>query len=338
MIEIDGAAGEGGGQIVRTALALSLVTGKPFRIENVRARRAKPGLRRQHLTAVEAAAKVGRAHVEGAALGSLSFRFEPAQAIPGSYSFAIGTAGSTTLVLQTVLPALLCAPGRSFLTLEGGTHNPLAPPFDFLQKAFLPLIESMGPRVVATLERPGFVPAGGGRFSVEIEPAPKLRPLKLLERGEVRRRRAIALVSGLPASIGERELRVVERELGWAKDELQLEEIENPRGPGNVLSLEIASEHVTEVFTGFGERGVPAERVAARAVAEARRYLAAGVPIGEHLADQLVIPVALAGGGRFRTLRPSSHLTTQIETVRRFIDLPIAVHQRAEDVFEVVAA
>src|SRR5262245_60443308 len=171
---IDGSQGEGGGQILRTALALSLVTGAPFRVEKIRAGRQKPGLLRQHLTAVTAAVEIGGAAVEGATLGSRELSFRPGSVRPGAYRFAVGTAGSAALVLQTVLPALLTATGPSTVVVEGGTHNPHAPPFDFLALAFLPLLARMGARAQATLDRPGFYPAGGGQLTVEITPAPAL--------------------------------------------------------------------------------------------------------------------------------------------------------------------
>jgi RNA 3'-terminal phosphate cyclase (ATP) len=269
MLLIDGSQGEGGGQVLRSALALSMVTGTPFRIDQIRARRAKPGLLRQHLTAVQAATQVCGAEVLGASLGSSRLDFKPGKVRPGAYAFAVGTAGSATLVLQTVLPALLTASEPSTLTLEGGTHNPFAPPFDFLARAFLPLIGPLGPRVTVALERPGFYPAGGGRFRARIEPVPKLGRLELPERGEVRTRSARALVARLPVSIAERELAVVREQLGWSGAELRAEEIRDSAGPGNVLMLEIASEHVTEVFTGFGEKGRRAEDVARQAVEEA---------------------------------------------------------------------
>jgi len=195
MIVIDGAQGEGGGQILRSALALSLVTGKPFRIRNIRARRKKPGLMRQHLTAVNAAVEVGAARVAGNAIGSTELTFEPAALCSGSYRFAVGTAGSCTLVLQTVLPALILADGPSELLLEGGTHNPAAPPFDFLAGAFLPLLSRMGPRVAAALERPGFYPAGGGRMRVRVTPAKRLLPLHLTERGAIVARALLARIA-----------------------------------------------------------------------------------------------------------------------------------------------
>lgn len=323
MITIDGSFGEGGGQILRTSLALSLVTGQPFRIEKIRAGRKNPGLLRQHLTAVKAAAQIGQAVVEGDCIGSTQLSFAPGDITPGEYAFAVGTAGSTTLVLQTVLPALLCARGESRLTLEGGTHNPFAPPFNFLVKAFLPLLNRMGVRVEATLARYGFYPAGGGKVEIRISPAAKLTPFELLERGEIVGRRARALVANLPRAIAERELKVIGQKLNWPAEWLRVEEVKNSNGPGNLVSVEIESANVAEVFTGFGERGVAAEAVAIKAIQEARRYLASDAAVGEYLADQLLLPLALAGGGAFTTVAPSRHTTTNIEIIRKF--LPVEV-------------
>jgi RNA 3'-terminal phosphate cyclase (ATP) len=331
MIEIDGSEGEGGGQILRTSLSLSLVTGSPFRIEKIRAGRTKPGLLRQHLTAVKAAAQIGRAEVDGDALGSLQVVFRPATIRPGSYTFAVGTAGSAGLVLQTVLPPLLLASGPSELTLEGGTHNPWAPPFDFLARAFLPLLRRMGAEVRAALERPGFYPAGGGRFRVSIRPTTGLTPLDLRQRGDVRRTSARALVAHLPIHIAERELKVVRTRLGWKDEDLSVESVENAAGPGNVLIAEIESDRVTEVFTGFGQRNVRAETVAEQVVAGVRRYLSAGVPVGKHLADQLLIPLALARGGSFRTIALTRHSTTNIDILHRFLDVRIRQERFARD-------
>jgi RNA 3'-terminal phosphate cyclase (ATP) len=324
MLELDGSHGEGGGQILRTSLALSMVTGTPVRIRNIRARRSKPGLQRQHLVAVQAAARIGGAQVTSAEIGSQTLTFEPGEVTPGEHRLSIGSAGSTTLVLQTVLPALLCASEPSLLVLEGGTHNPLAPPFEFLQRAYLPLVNRMGPRVHAELERPGFYPAGGGRIVVSVEPVARLSGFELLERGEIRSRQAVALVSRLPRHIAERELDVVAREAGWNPAELEVREVASP-GPGNVLILLVESEGLTEVFAGFGERGVPAEEIAGRTVEEMRRYLAADAPVGEYLADQLLLLFALAGSGSYATLPLSGHTTTQIDLIPRFLDVSIQV-------------
>jgi RNA 3'-terminal phosphate cyclase (ATP) len=330
MISIDGSFGEGGGQILRTALGLSLFTGQAFRIDKIRAGRRNPGLLRQHLTAVKAAAKIGQAEVTGANIGSTQLTFSPGRVAPGSYQFAVGTAGSATLVLQSALPALLISDDQdrqTRLTLEGGTHNPFAPPFDFLAKAFLPLLERMGVRIEVKLERYGFYPAGGGRFEITIESAKRLTAIELNERGKILDRRATALVAHLPAKIAERELGVVHRKLSWPQEWLKAESTANSPGPGNVVTLEIESENVTEVFTGFGERGVAAESVADQAVVAARRYLASDVAVGEHLADQLLLPMALARGGSFTTVPPSRHTTTNIEIIRKFLDVEIGAEQ-----------
>ncbi|HEX5138172.1 MAG TPA: RNA 3'-terminal phosphate cyclase [Planctomycetota bacterium] len=315
-LRIDGAEGEGGGQIVRTALGLSLVTGREVRLRNIRARRARPGLLRQHLTAVEAAARIGDARVEGARLGSTELAFAPGRVRAGDSAFDVGTAGSVTLVLQTVLPALLVADAPSRVTLFGGTHNPLAPPFDFLARVFVPAIARMGARVRLDLVRHGFFPAGGGEVRAEVVPSP-LAPLLLLQRGEILRRRAEAVVANLPLSIAERELRAI----GW--DESVARPVESA-GPGNVVMLHVESEHASELVTGFGARGVPAERVAQGALAGMERYLAADVPVGEHLADQLLVPMALAGGGAFRTMPLSSHARTNAALIERFLPVRFA--------------
>ena len=335
MITIDGSEGEGGGQILRTALALSLVTDQPLRLERIRARRRKPGLLNQHLTAVRAAQAVGGAEVTGATLGSQTLEFRPSAITPGNYRFAVGTAGSATLVLQTVLPALLTASGPSVPTLEGGTHNPFAPPFDFLARCFVPLIKRMGPGIELELTRPGFFPVGGGRFEARIEPVRRLAGLEVLERGMIRQRRARAMISRLPAQVGERELKVVREQLGWREDECRVEPVVNPVGPGNALLLEIEAEHVTEIFTGFGERGLPAEAVARSASDAAATWLAAEVPVDGNLADQLLVPLALAGGGSFRTVPPSLHSTTNAAIIQRFLPVRVGFDQETPRVWRV---
>jgi RNA 3'-terminal phosphate cyclase (ATP) len=330
VLELDGSVGEGGGQILRTALGLSLVTGTPFTIDRIRAGRGRPGLQRQHLTAVQAAAEIGRAEVRGAAVGSSVLRFKPGPVTPGFYRFAVGTAGSATLVLQTLLPVLLGAPGPTTLVLEGGTHNAWAPPYDFMERAFLPLLARMGARVTAELERRGFYPAGGGRIRVTIEPVPKLGRLDLVERGKIRALRARAVVARLSPGIAERELKVLERELSLDRNRLKVVEDLESAGPGNVVHVEVESENVTELFTGFGEKRVSAEDVAGRLAREVREYLDAEVPVGEYLADQLLIPLALAGGGSFVSTPLSSHSTTNIGVIEQFLPRKFSVDRSKE--------
>jgi RNA 3'-terminal phosphate cyclase (ATP) len=333
MLQIDGSQGEGGGQVLRSALALSMVTATPFRMVRIRAGRKEPGLKRQHLTAVRAAVAVCGAAVEGDALRSTELTFSPGPVRGGEYTFSVGTAGSTTLVLQTVLPALLLADCPTRVTLEGGTHNPMAPPFPFLARTFLPLVNRMGPRVTARLERPGFFPAGGGRFAVEIEPCDRLVGFDLRERGKLVRRSATATVARLPRHIAERELKVVGRKMNWTKDELHVEEVRDSHGPGNVVTMEVESEHICEVFTAFGEVKRPAEAVANDAVRQCRRYLASHAPVGEYLCDQLMLPMAIAGGGTYLATCLSGHAKTHIELIHQFLDCEVrAEPSEADDV------
>jgi RNA 3'-terminal phosphate cyclase (ATP) len=328
MLTIDGSHGEGGGQIIRTSLALSLVTGKSFHVERVRANRDKPGLRQQHLTAVKAAAEIGQAQVEGAAVSATTFTFTPGVVTPGDYVFRVGTAGSATLVLQTVLPPLMIASAPSILRFEGGTHNVHAPPFDFLERTFLPLVRLMGPSILIELGRYGFYPPGGGRFDVFIEPAARSQRLDLLKRGKIRARRARALVVNLPATMAERELAVIKEKLSFSDEELHAEISDNAISRGTAVMIEIESESLTEMFTRIGERGVRAEVIAEKA-AEALAYLTSDAPVDEHLADQLLIPLALCGGGSFLTANLTLHTLTNIEIIKKFLDVDIRIAQSA---------
>ncbi len=332
MIIIEGSQGEGGGQIVRSSIALSLVTNQAVAIKNIRAGRKVPGLRRQHLTAVRAAQEISQSDIAGAEIGSLELVIHPGTVRAGEYQFDVGTAGSTSLVLQTILPALLQTQEISTIRLSGGTHNPFAPPYDFLDRAYFPLINRMGPQVTAQLIRPGFYPAGGGEVVYTIRPANQLQGLKLLERGKIIDRRVRALVANLPRHIGERECESVARKTGWRKSCFEVEERSDSPGPGNVLLIELRTPQVTEVFTGFGEKGVSAETVAARTLQAARRWIDADVPVGEYLADQLLLPLGLAAvdgqGSAFRTLGPTQHTRTHINVLQAF--LPVSIDVRCE--------
>lgn len=331
MLEIDGSMGEGGGQILRTALSLSLHLQQPFRLINIRRSRRNPGLQRQHLAAVQAAARIGRAEVEGAELNSIELRFAPHDLVAGRYRFDIGSAGSTTLLLQALLLPLVLADRPSHLTLIGGTHNPLAPTFEFLQQAYLPLLATMGAGVELTLRRHGFYPAGGGEIEVHIHPVSHLKPLHLIERGAIREMRAVSLLARLPEHIAQRELKVVAEGLQLPAQALQVEQTELAYCPGNVVQVTVQSEACTELFSAIGQRGVPAEEVAEGLVRQVRRFLAAEVPVGQYLADQLLLPLALAGGGSFITLQPDRHTPTNIAVIRRFLALPITMTELAAD-------
>jgi RNA 3'-terminal phosphate cyclase (ATP) len=332
MLSIDGSTGEGGGQIVRSSLALAAVTGTPISIDNVRARRKRPGLRRQHVTAAKAVAEISGARLAGASVGSRFLEFHPSGPVGGDYSFRIDSAGSTLLVLQTVLPPLLTAAEPSTLRLEGGTHNPFAPPFDFLERVYLPLLNRMGANVTARLERHGFYPAGGGRITVQVRPAATLSGLTLLQRGKIRQRRVQACVANLPLHIAQRECHTIAERSGWPAKVFRWDSLSDAEGPGNFVFIEIECEHLTELFTGFGQKGISAERVAAQVWREADEYLSSGVPVGPYLADQLLLLAGLAtthgAHSAYRTLPPSLHTSTHAEILRQFLAVELDMQQQ----------
>lgn len=318
MIVIDGSEGEGGGQVVRYSCALSLVTGQPFRITNARGKREKPGLMRQHVTAIEAACAIGGAVCEGVAVGASDFTFMPGRVTSGEYHFAVGTAGSTGLVFQTLLMPLLLAGGPSRLVLEGGTHNMLAPPFDFMAKAFVPVVRRMGAQIDLRLVRHGFYPRGGGRIEVDIVPD-TLVPVDCLARGELLSVSATALFAALAHNIAEREIATARSLLPeWPEDAFAIRQLPDDEGPGNVLLLEAQFEHAAEIVTGFGKLGVSAESLAKTAAHRMAGFLASDAFAGPYLADQLLLPFALAGGGSFTTVKPSQHALTARNIIERF--------------------
>jgi RNA 3'-terminal phosphate cyclase (ATP) len=326
-ISIDGSMGEGGGQVLRTALSLSLITGQSFRIDNIRANRKKPGLLRQHYTAANAAAQIGCAQVEGLAVGSRELSFRPQTIQGGAHEFSVGTAGSVHLVLQTILPALLMADEPSTVSIEGGTHNPLAPPFDFVERTFLPVLKRMGGIASVTLERPGFFPGGGGLIRASIKPVERFKRLELTAPVLKVRKKATIYSGKIRTSVAEREMKTLMRKLKLQPDEVATRDIPNSLSPGNVLSIALESDEVTEIVTGFGARGVKAETVAKRAAKEAIRYMEAEVPVGEHLADQLLLPMAIGKGGCFHTVEPSLHFRTNIEVIQLFLDVNVVLTQ-----------
>jgi len=325
MIEIDGSVGEGGGQILRTSLALSMCTGRPFTLARIRARRAKPGLMRQHLTCVQAAAAVSGAAVQGAELGSGTLVFEPGPVRAGEHAFSVGTAGSCTLVLQTVWPALMLVDAPSRLKLAGGTHNPMAPPFHFLQRCYAPLLRRLGAESELSLRRHGFYPAGGGEIDVTIHPAADtLRPFDLLERGEAVESYAECLAPALPGAVARRELDALARALNWTPEQLRVPVVRQNEGPGNALMATLAHAHVCELFTQFGEKGVSSERVAQALANEVREYRRSQAALGPHLADQWALPLALAvwrrgGAAAYTCTELTEHATTNFQMIERFL-------------------
>ena len=329
IVEIDGSFGEGGGQILRSSLSLSMLLQQPLVIKNIRTGREKPGLMHQHLTAVNAAAEICGAELKGAEISSLKLEFYPGKVKTGDYKFDIGTAGSTTLVLQTLLPVLIVGEGESNIILGGGTHNQNSPPLDFIEKSFFKQICKMGPEISVKVNAFGFFPIGGGKFSVNIKPVNKLRSIEILSHGENICKKAYSYSSGIDESIGQKEMRIVEEKFGWSKENCISQMVDSP-GPGNVVMLIDENENSTEVFTGFGRKHYPLKKVTIDAIKEYTDYIKCDVPVYKYLADQLIIPMALAGKGSFITSEPSLHTFTNIEVLKKFLGINIMIDQLNE--------
>lgn len=339
MLLVDGSHGEGGGQVLRTSLTLAVLTGRPVCIERIRAGRKKPGLRPQHLTAVRAAAAVCGARLEGDALDSQTLIFIPGgPARPGEYAFDVaksaqrGSAGSVGLVLQTILLPLALADGESLLTLRGGTHVAWAPSVSYLERVFLPVLAQMGARVEIELTRWGFYPAGGGEMLVRIAGrAGSLSPVQLTERGELCQVWGTAAVTNLPAHIPQRMATRAHNLLAEAGLQARVE----PRrfrgaGPGAGIFMFAEYAHATAGFTFYGRKGLPAERVAEMVCEELLTHHRSGAPTDPYLADQLILPMALADGeSRLATSQVSHHLLTNVWVVRQFLARELIVEGEA---------
>ncbi len=320
-LQLDGTSG--GGQMLRTALSLAMVTGQPFRMTNIRGKRPKPGLMRQHLTCVRAACEISGGTADGAEIGSTELVFRAGKPKGGTYQFAIGTAGSTGLLFQTLLPALLHADGPSTLRLEGGTHNPMAPPFEFLGRVFLPALRRMGAKVSISLVQSGFAPVGGGIIECEIQPCAELTPLSLHERGELKSLSLRVPIRNLQIAIGGRMLDAALKQLPC--DDATVEIREPGPGRGVCCLYEAVFENSEELASSFGETNVTAERVGQRAAKSLQDFINSGVPVGRHLADQLLLPMALAGGGSFTTMVPDDHVPTNISVIEKFLPVKFSI-------------
>lgn len=327
LIEIDGSLGEGGGQILRTSLALSLITGKAFHLRKIRARRPKPGLQAQHLMSVQAAARIGAAHVRGASLQSVDLVFEPGTVTPGKHHFKIGTAGATGLVLQTIYLPLALAGGASTIAIEGGTHVKASPCFHFLDRTWSRYLRSLGITVELSLDRVGFYPRGGGLLRARIGPAARILPFHGLTNSGVEHAKVFTLLAGLPPSVGERMHKRASQRLVDLGLDVEAQQETLPGGPGCILGIELPTQPAPTFLFGLGERGKPAEAVADDAVRQVEAFLAAH-PLGvdEHSSDQLLLPLALAdGASEFRVSAISSHLLTNAAMISHFLDRTIKI-------------
>jgi len=323
-IKIDGSFGEGGGQILRTSLSLSMITQTPIHIVNIRSGRKKPGLMRQHLTCVKAATRISNASAEGAGLGSQELVFEPQEIQSGHYSFNTEGAGSTSLVFQTVFPALMLQDRPSEVEFRGGTHNPMAPPFDYLEDCFLPLVSKLGFHADLQMVSPGFYPAGGGYFRASIQSRTELEsPFDFEPDDSVGVLGARIYHANLPDHIAQREARQIQNLLKC--NEVEIRECSGP-GPGNVVVIVVKTRIGKEIFFGFARRGLKAEELVRKVVNETRDFLNCKVSVGEHLADQLLLPLALCGqNGGFETVSPSMHTLTNIEVIQKFLPVKFAI-------------
>lgn len=330
-IYIDGSTGEGGGQILRTSLALSCITGKALHIDNIRAARRNPGLAKQHLVCVEAACGICDAKCQGATLASKVLDFQPGRLRGGDFYLDIGSAGSASLVIQTVLPALFLAGQPSTVTVSGGTHNPMAPPFDFLCETFLPAIAAAGFQANCRLIKPGFFPAGGGKMTISVQPRRKNTSQKIDFCGPAEQAKVYARIytARLPAHIAQRQKRLLS-ESGLDLRDIEHIEVTDSAGAGNCVMVRLCGSSRTAVFTAFGMRGKPSQEVVGEVVAQARDFLASGAAIDHFLADQLLIYMALAKRGCYTTNELSTHLRTNMEIIQKFLPVSFNVEHQGQ--------
>lgn len=330
MIEIDGSSGEGGGQILRTSLSLSVLTRKPFRIFNIRKLRQKPGLMPQHLSAVIAAKEICNGRVEGDVRGSTELMFTPGEVIPGDYFFDIGTAGSTSLLLQTLIPPLLFAKAKSHISLAGGTHVPFSPPYEYLEQVYIPMLNKAGAGIRIGIERYGFYPRGGGRIFAEITPAKRLVFSNLLEPGKIRSVTGISGVANLPLSIAERQKGAAAESLAAKGFRADIKYTDVPAiGQGTFIFLKPEDSNRICGFSALGERGKKAEIVGREAAQAFLDFTACRSCLDHHIADQIVLYLGLSDGpSEFTTSSISSHLVTNLWAITKFLDIETSVNGR----------
>jgi RNA 3'-terminal phosphate cyclase (ATP) len=333
LVQIDGAFGEGGGQIIRTAVSLAAITGSAVAISNVRAGRAKPGLQPQHLAAVRAAAALCDARLSGDSVGSTFFMFEPqAAVVAGSYQFEVGTAGAAPLVVQTVLMPLLLAEGSSQVRVTGGTHVPHSPPVEYLEVAYLPALRRAGLEATLTYSAAGFYPRGGGQIDVAIQGGKAPSPLDLKERGGLEKLDGFIVTSNLPEHVAQRGAETVERAMKAVGRKVVMERREKPSpGPGAAVILAAQCRGGLAAFSSIGELRRPMEKVAEAPGKEFMRWWKSGAACDEHLSDQLVLPMAFASGeSRWTTPAITEHLRSVVWVTQQFLDIEVSLEEHAD--------
>jgi RNA 3'-terminal phosphate cyclase (ATP) len=335
LLTIDGSHGEGGGQVLRTAVSLSATTGQPVRIERIRAGRRNPGLRPQHLTAARAAAAVCGARLEGDGIGSQALSFVPGhRPRAGEYDFDVasatrgGSAGSVALVLQTALIPLAFAGGHSTITVRGGTHVPWAPSIFYVEHVYTPSLAQMGITLQTALVQWGFYPAGGGEARAEIHGSEQhLRPLVSVDRGHLEGVSGVAVAMNLPSHIPQRMSTRAVSVLAQNRVKARVDPLRvRGRGPGAAICLAAQYAHGVAGFTAYGRRGLPSEQVADTACRALLDHHRTGAPVDRHLADQLVLPMALAAGrSELEVAHLSQHLRTNAWVVEQFLGVEIGL-------------
>jgi RNA 3'-terminal phosphate cyclase (ATP) len=332
MVELDGSIAEGGGQILRTAVTLSVLTGRPFHISRIRENRGNPGLQPQHLAAVQAAAQISAAQVVGASLGSPELSFEPTRCEGGAISVDAATTGSATLIVQTLLLVLSASGRPSSIAVHGVNYSPNTPTPDFLRTTFIPLLARLGHAAVIDLERAAFPPDGRGQITAEIQPGDILSspPLGLEHRGELRGIGVSIQTSGSRwADLDKAQVTdAISRHLGHKIDATHGYHVPEGSGNGIAVSISAVSENVTETFSSVASRGARLTRVIRTAAGHASGYLASHAAVGELLADQLLLPLALGAGGHFSTVPPSPHFHANCKVIEQF--LPVKFSWRPE--------
>ncbi len=323
MIQIDGSFGEGGGQVLRTSLTLSLIIGQSCEIYNIRAKRKNPGMQPQHLKCVEAALLISSGQAKGHRKGSTHLIFKAGWVLPGDYRIDIGTAGSTSLVLHTIYLPLALKENGSRLTITGGTHNLWSPCFHFLSLHWLRYLEQIGFELKLKMDRAGFYPKGDGKIRVEIAPAAYFKPLNLLNRGKLKKIDGISAIANLDFNIAERQrgqsLKRLER-LGY-QPQIAIEKMSS-RYKGTMMLLQAEFENGRGCFTALGSIGKRAEKVADETVDDLIEYLNADGCIDKYLADQLILPLSFAKGESiFSTSKVTNHLATNLAVVKKFLDI-----------------
>jgi RNA 3'-terminal phosphate cyclase (ATP) len=321
IIEIDGSFGEGGGQILRTALSLSCITGYSFRLYNIRKGRKKPGLMPQHLTCVQAASLISNARVSGDEIGSTTLSFSPERIESGNYLFDIKTAGSCSLVLQTVLPALIFADKPSVITIKGGTHVPFSPTYHYISEVFLLMLKKIGIEVESSINKYGFYPKGGGEIRLRISPVREIKGLNLLTRGNLLKLQGYSGVANLPLNIAKRQKNAILQELYHHSAEIQLLDVPSP-GEGTFVFLKAYFDNTVAGFSSLGQKGKPAEKVGKEAAAQFIDFYNSPACLDPHLSDQIVIYLSLTSeNSSFITSHITQHLVTNLWVIEKFLDI-----------------